>query len=98
VFSGGGAFGDRPAAQARGRDGRRFVGHVVGAGVGPGRSDLVDPASFLLSGPGLDPKTWDLCAARESKAQLERVCGSSGGPGCCTLLLYCRALLFEFGF
>ena len=56
-------------------------------------------ASFLLSGPGLDPQTWDLCAAaRESKVQLERVCGSSGGPGCCTLLLYCRALLFEFGF
>ena len=46
-------------------------------------------AFFLLSGPELGPKTWDLCAAaREGKAQLERVCGISRGPGCCTLLLY----------
>ena len=56
-------------------------------------------ASFLLSGPEPGPKTWDLCAAaREGKAQLERVCGISGGPGSCALLLYSRALLFEFGF
>lgn len=54
---------------------------------------------FLLSGPNPDHKTWDLCAAaREGKVQLERVCGISSGPGCCTLLLYSRTRLFEFGF
>jgi hypothetical protein len=43
----------------------------------------------LLSGPELGPKTWDLrAAAREDEAQLERVCGISRNPGCCTLLLY----------
>ena len=43
----------------------------------PGKRDWALPkASFLLSGPELDPKTWDLCAAaREGKVQLERVCG-----------------------
>jgi hypothetical protein len=41
---------------------------------------------FLLSGPEPGPKTWDLCtAAREAKVQLERVCGISSDPGCCTL-------------
>ena len=45
-------------------------------------------AFFLLSGRN-SAKTWDLCAtAHEGKAQLERVCGISRGPGCCTLLLY----------
>ena len=48
-------------------------------------------AFFLLSGSELGPKTWDLCAAgREGEAPLERVCGISRGPGCCTLLLYSR--------
>ena len=57
----------------------------------PGKRHWALPkAFFLLSGPELGPKTWDLCvAAREGKAQLERVCGISSGPGCCTLLLYC---------
>ena len=40
-------------------------------------------AFFLLSGPELGLKTWDLCAAtREGKAQLERLCGISRAPGC----------------
>jgi hypothetical protein len=48
-------------------------------------------AFFLLSGPELGPKPWDLrAAAREGKAQLERVCGISCDPGCGTLLLYSR--------
>jgi hypothetical protein len=56
----------------------------------PGKRRWALPrAFFLLSGPELSPKTWDLCAAaREGKAQLERVCGISSGPGCGTLLLY----------
>jgi len=55
----------------------------------PGTRHWAPPkAFFLLSGPELGPKTWDLCAAaREGKAQLERVCGISRGPGRCTLLL-----------
>ncbi len=41
----------------------------------------------------------DLCASgRESEAPLERVCGILRGAGCCTLLLYSRTRLFEFGF
>ncbi len=66
----------------------------------PGKRHCALPkASFPLSGPEFDPKTWDLCAAaHEGKVQLERVCGSSGGPGCCTLLLYSRTWPFEFGF
>jgi hypothetical protein len=54
-----------------------------------GQAALALPkAFFLLSGPELGPKAWDLCAAaREGKAQLERVCVISRGPGCCTLLL-----------
>jgi hypothetical protein len=34
-------------------------------------------------------------AAREQQARLERLCGISRGPGCGTLLLYCRPRLFE---
>ena len=39
-------------------------------------------AFFLLSGPGARP------TGPESEAPIERVYGISGGPGCCTLLLY----------
>jgi hypothetical protein len=40
------------------------------------RHRALPKAFFLLSGPELGPKTWDLCAvAREGKAKLERVCG-----------------------
>jgi hypothetical protein len=58
----------------------------------PGKQHWALPkAFFLLSGPEPGPKTWDLCAvAHEGKAQLERVCGISGGRGCGTLLLYSR--------
>jgi hypothetical protein len=59
-------------------------------------------AFFLLSGPELGPKTWDLCvAAREGKVQLERVCGISSGPGavlCCCTYPKLRARNFEFSF
>jgi hypothetical protein len=41
-----------------------------------------DPAS----GPGICGL--QAAAAREGEARLERVCGISRGPGCCTLLLY----------
>ena len=49
-------------------------------------------AFFLLSGPDLGSGP-GICvpqaaAAREEQARFERVCGISGGPGCCTLLLY----------
>ena len=56
----------------------------------PGKRHWTLPKAFLLlSRPEPGPKTWDLCAAvREGKAQLERVCSISSGPGCCTLLLY----------
>ncbi len=51
-------------------------------------------AFFLLSGPGLGSRP-GICvpqaaAAREEQARLERVCGISRGPGCCTLLLDSR--------
>jgi hypothetical protein len=63
----------------------------------PGKRHWALPKTFfLLSGLELGPKTWDLCAAaREGKAQLERVCGVSRDPGCGTLLLYSRPRLFE---
>jgi hypothetical protein len=56
----------------------------------PGKWGWAPPkALFLLSGPELGLKTWDLCTAdREGKARLGRVCGISRGPGCCTLLLH----------
>jgi hypothetical protein len=49
-------------------------------------------AFFLLSGPNLGSRP-GICvpqaaAAREEQARLERVCGISHAPGCCTLLLY----------
>jgi hypothetical protein len=59
-------------------------------------------ASFLLSGP--DPGSrpgicaTQAAAAHEEQARLERMCGISRGPGCCTLLLYCRPRLFELCF
>jgi hypothetical protein len=51
-------------------------------------------AFFLLSGPDLGSRP-GICVpqaavAREEQARLERVCGISRGPGCGTLLLYCR--------
>ena len=56
---------------------------------GQAAQDPSQKAFFPLSGPEPSPKTWDLCAAaREGKAQLERVCGISSGPGCGTLLLH----------
>ncbi len=67
---------------------KRQIRHVVCWP--PGKRHWALPkAFFLLSGPEFGPKTWDLCpAAREGKAQVERVRGISRGPGCCTLLLY----------
>lgn len=49
-----------------------------------GQAALAPPkAFFLLRGPELGPKTWDLYAVtREGEVQLERVRGISGGPGC----------------
>ena len=77
---------------------KRQIQHTARRPLGK-RHWALPKASFLLSGPELDPKAWDLCAAaRDGKAQLERVCGISSGPGCCTLLLYSRSRLFEFGF
>ena len=56
-------------------------------------------AFFLLSGPVSAQDLRSECRRpqphREEQAQLERVCGTVSGPGCCTLLLYSRALLFE---
>jgi CheY-like chemotaxis protein len=46
--SGGGALAGRPAAQALVRESWRCVGHVIGAGVGAGRSDLVDLIDDLV--------------------------------------------------
>ena len=52
-------------------------------------------AFSLLSGRN-PARPLDLhAAAHEGDAPLERVYGISRGPGCCTLLLYCRARLFE---
>jgi hypothetical protein len=57
----------------------------------PGKRHWTLPkAFFLLSGPQLGPNTWDLCAAaREGKAQLERLCGISAVP----VAVLCRCTL-----
>jgi len=51
-------------------------------------------AFLLLRGPDPGPGpgicATQAAAAREEQARLERVCGISRGPGCGTLLLYCR--------
>ena len=55
----------------------------------PGEQDWAPERRSSCSVPETRPKTWDPCAvAHEGKAQFERVCGISRGPGCCTLLLY----------
>ena len=60
---------------------------------GAGFCDGVLPCSAARN----SAQTLDLCSAgREGEAPLERVCGISRGPGCCTLLLYSRPRLFEF--
>jgi hypothetical protein len=55
---------------------------------------------FLLSSPELSPRPglWmpQAVATHEGEAHLERRYGISCGPGCCTLLLYSLAQLFEF--
>jgi hypothetical protein len=74
-------------------DSARWLLAARQAALGPPKGVL--PAQW----PGTRPQDWDLCAAaREGRAQLERVCGISRGPDCCTLLLYGQSWLFEFGF
>jgi len=59
-------------------------------------------AFFLLGSPEPTPRPglWapQAAVAREGEPQPERMCGISCDPGCCTLLLYSRIRLFEFGF